>query len=122
WLKKRACTPSTRVFDDMTGSSTKLLNIIALLSMTAVGVALISQHVFAMPPCAWCVLQRLVFIAIALVCWGGLAITRLGAAATRCLMKRVLAALVFFLSLSGVAAAWYQYTVASAMFSCDLTF
>jgi disulfide bond formation protein DsbB len=50
-----------------------------------VGGALVSQHVFDMQPCPWCVLQRLIFVAIALVCLVGAAIPvlagRVGAAA-----------------------------------------
>ena len=41
---------------------------VAVLSLAAVGAALISQHTFDMQPCPWCVLQRLIFVAIALVC------------------------------------------------------
>ena len=33
-------------------------------SFGAVGAALVSQHVFDMQPCPWCVLQRLIFVAI----------------------------------------------------------
>ena len=41
------------------------LVIIALLSLAAVAAALVSQHMFDMQPCPWCVLQRLIFLAIA---------------------------------------------------------
>ena len=44
----------------------------ALVSVAAVGVALVSQHVFGMEPCPWCILQRVIFLAIALVCLVGL--------------------------------------------------
>jgi disulfide bond formation protein DsbB len=94
----------------------RILRAIALLCLAAVGFALISQHVFGMQPCAWCVLQRLILLAIAAVClltgtgWGSTVVSRLGAA---------LAAL---LALAGGVAAWYQYTVASHSFSCEQTF
>lgn len=89
----------------------------ALLSLAAVAVALVSQHAFDMRPCAWCVLQRLIFIAIALVCWLGLLAGRIAIG-----LRRVAALVAVLLSAGGVAAAWYQYTVAASLFSCDLTF
>ncbi|MYN12203.1 disulfide bond formation protein B [Pusillimonas sp. TS35] len=101
----------------MNTRSVKLLNLIAVLCAAAVAVALISQHVFDMQPCAWCVLQRLVFLVIALVCglgaWAGRHSPTAGKAA---------AGAVVLLSAAGVVAAWYQYTVAANMFSCAQTF
>jgi protein dithiol:quinone oxidoreductase len=84
------------------------------LSLTAVGLALISQHVFGMEPCPWCVLQRLVFVAIALVCG-------LGLLWTTSLGHRVAACLVGALSASGMAAALWQHFVAAASNTCNLT-
>lgn len=101
----------------MNNSTSKLLHIIALLCVAAVAIALVSQHVFGMQPCAWCVLQRFIFLVIALVCWLGLLLGRRSA-----IMGRVTALLAVLLSAGGIAAAWYQYTVAAHMFSCDLTF
>jgi disulfide bond formation protein DsbB len=85
--------------------------VLALVSLGAVGLALISQHVYDMQPCPWCILQRVIFILIAALlllaafvpgraAWVGLA---------------VLAAL------SGVAAALYQHFVAAKSDSCALT-
>lgn len=90
------------------------LNLIALLCLVALGLALVSQHVFNMPPCAWCVLQRLILLVTAVVCLLGNVLP--GPA------KRVVAALAAALSIAGLVAAWYQYTVASEMVSCDRTF
>lgn len=98
-------------------SSRALLHAIAWLSLAAVALALVSQHVFDMRPCAWCVFQRVLFLVIAVVCWATLALPR---AATWAL--RTGALLVSALSVGGVLAAWYQHTVASNMFSCDMTF
>ena len=36
------------------------LGMIALVSLAAVAAALVSQHVFDMQPCPWCVLQRVI--------------------------------------------------------------
>ena len=38
-----------------------------LFCFGAVGIALISQHAFDMPPCAWCVMQRLIYLVIGVV-------------------------------------------------------
>lgn len=93
------------------------LALIATLCLAAVGVALVSQHVFDMAPCAWCVFQRLIYLAIALICIVLKVIGR-GSAGT----VRVAGFLSAALAAAGVAAAWYQYTVASNLFTCDLTF
>ena len=52
---------------------TGLFGAVPLLSFGAIAAALVSQHAFAMDPCPWCVLQRLVFIAIGLCALLGLA-------------------------------------------------
>lgn len=93
----------------------KILNSIALISLLAVAFALFSQHVLDMPPCAWCVLQRLVFIVIAAVCL-------LVNCSNSVIYQKLLTLIACVLSLSGVIAAWYQYSVASVSFSCDMTF
>jgi protein dithiol:quinone oxidoreductase len=82
---------------------------IAVVSLVAVGAALVSQHGYGMEPCPWCILQRLIFVAIALACLIGLA------------ARRVAAAGVLLLALAGVAAALWQHFVAAASNSCVLT-
>lgn len=64
-----------------------------------------------MQPCPWCVLQRVIFLAIA----GVALIDAVGRTGS------VLTAVRGLLSLSGVAAAGWQHTVASASASCALT-
>ena len=81
----------------------------AVVSIAAVGAALVSQHVFGMEPCPWCILQRVTFLAIALACLIGLAVRKLGGA------------LVLLLSLCGVAAALWQHFKAAASSSCAMT-
>ena len=94
--------------------SAKPLIVIAIVCLAAVGAALVSQHMFDMQPCPWCVLQRVVFISIALVCLVGAAIPapagRTGAAL-----------LVGLLVLCGIAAALWQHFKAAASASCNLT-
>ena len=97
-------------------TSKTILRLIALLSFTAVLVALLSQHVFDMRPCAWCVFQRLIYIVIGVVAWFG----SLGAGVP--LLRRLTALTTLLLSAGGILAAWYQYTVAAKLFSCDQTF
>ena len=105
----------------MTASVRRALLSIALLSFVALGIALVSQHIAGMRPCAWCVLQRLILLltgSSALLGWdlvhpGGL----------KALPASIIAALVTgTLSVSGIIAAWYQYSVAALQFSCAQTF
>ncbi|MEI2418330.1 disulfide bond formation protein B [Orrella sp. JC864] len=94
--------------------SRQLLGLAALLCFAALGVALVSQYVFDMPPCAWCVMQRLAYLAIGLLCLLALALDPAP--------RRACAGAGLLLACAGVAAAWYQYSVAANMFSCDQTF
>ncbi|MHA3902614.1 disulfide bond formation protein B [Castellaniella sp. WN] len=96
--------------------SDRLLRLVALLCLAAVGFALISQYAFGMKPCAWCVLQRLILLATAAAC--GLAGMGWGPA----IVRRIGAAVAAILAAGGAVAAWYQYNVASQMFSCAQTF
>lgn len=87
---------------------------IAALCFGAVVVALITQHGFGMEPCPWCVMQRLVFVAIGVV-------ALLGLAWRSALGQRVLPFVLLLLSGSGIAAALWQHFVAAASASCNLT-
>jgi protein dithiol:quinone oxidoreductase len=91
-----------------------LFGLVALVSFGAVGVALVSQHAFGMEPCPWCVLQRLMFLAIGLLAVLGLA-WRSAAAG------RLAAGLGLLLALAGIAAALWQHFVAARSESCNLT-
>jgi disulfide bond formation protein DsbB len=81
----------------------------ALLSLIAVGAALVSQHVYGMEPCPWCILQRVIFLAIALACLVGL------------FARRLAGGLVLLLALCGVGAALWQHFKAAASSSCAMT-
>lgn len=83
---------------------------ILLLSVAALVAALVSQYRFDMQPCPWCVLQRLIFVAIALAALLGLLVHRLPGAL-----------LVVPLAACGIAAALYQHFVAAQSQSCNLT-
>ena len=49
-------------------SAAKLFAVVAVACLAALGAALVSQHVYGMQPCPWCVLQRVIFLAIAAAC------------------------------------------------------
>jgi disulfide bond formation protein DsbB len=91
-----------------------LFALVALACFAAVGAALVSQHVYGMEPCPWCVLQRLVFLAIAAFALLGLVWS--GPAGTR-----VVGTLGLLLAAIGLAAALWQQFVAAQSASCNLT-
>jgi disulfide bond formation protein DsbB len=79
-----------------------------------VAAALHSQYRLDMQPCPWCVLQRAIFLAIALVALPG-SLLRLP------LVRKVSAGLALLLSGCGIAAALWQHFVAAASSSCVQT-
>lgn len=85
------------------------LGSMVLLPLVAVSIALFTQHALGMQPCPWCILQRLIFVAISAASLLGLAWPPGGA---------VLAGL---LAACGIAAALWQHFVAASAESCDLT-
>ena len=94
-----------------------LLGAIGLGSIAALGVALVAQHVFGIEPCPWCVIQRLVLLAVAGVAIAGaFAVSRAPRAAAA-----TAGALLFALAVGGGVAAWYQHTVAAKQLSCAFT-
>ena len=95
------------------GRTTLLLGI-AVISLAAVAVALWTQHALDMQPCPWCVLQRLIFVVIALAALPGLVWRRV-------FVQVPSALLVLALALAGVAAALWQHFVAAVSSSCNMT-
>ena len=95
-------------------SASKLFAGVGLACLAAVGAALVSQHVYGMQPCPWCVLQRVIFLGVAIAC--GLGLLWRGARG-----RTVAAGLGLLLALSGVAAALWQHFQAAASASCNLT-
>ena len=96
-------------------NTTRLLLAMAALCVAAVGIALVSQHVFDMQPCPWCILQRIIYLSIAALCL-------IGAAVSAGLVRRGIGVLTLLLALGGGASALYQDLVASKSASCNLTF
>ena len=95
-------------------SSPALLAAALVLSLAAIGAALVSQHVFDMQPCPWCVLQRVIFAAIALATLPGLLLRQRWSRLTSGTLMLVMAG-------CGVAAALWQHLVAASSVSCNLT-
>ncbi len=87
---------------------------IALLSILGVAAALTGQYAYDMRPCPWCILQRVLFILIALL--------SLVAASARSRPTHLLqAGVVIVLAALGSSAALYQHFVAAKSDSCALT-
>jgi protein dithiol:quinone oxidoreductase len=93
---------------------------IAALAAAALALAFGSQHLLGMEPCPWCIVQRLIVIAIAVLALGSSILISSRAALARTL-GAVAAAGVFTLGVLGAVAAWHQHTVASQQLSCAFT-
>ena len=91
----------------------QVLVIIGLVSLGAVGVALLAQYAFGMEPCPWCVLQRLIYIVVGVLALLGAALPGIA--------RRLVVGLAFLVALSGVATALYQQLHAVNEQSCDLS-
>ena len=85
-----------------------------VISLAAVGAALYTQHVWGMQPCPWCVLQRVIFVALALAALPAL-VLRLRPA------QLLSGGLMLLLALCGMGAALWQHFVAASSSSCKLT-
>jgi len=95
-------------------SAAQRLAVVAALCIVSVALALVAQHGFDMQPCPWCILQRVIFLAIAVVC--------IAAALWPVRVARlVLTGVALALALGGVAAAIFQHEVAAKLGSCNLT-
>jgi disulfide bond formation protein DsbB len=91
-----------------------LLRLIAITCLVAVGAAVYLQYTFDWRPCPWCILQRVIFVAIAVLC--------LIASALKSVKARVgLVVATLVLSVLGVASALWQHFMAAKSTSCSLT-
>ncbi len=88
----------------------------ALVSIAALAAALVAQYQFDIKPCPWCVMQRGIFLLIAVVSGLGWLLRRFTAAQVISLL------LVGALGVAGLLAAGYQHEVAAKLASCDMTF
>ncbi len=85
---------------------------IAAACVAGVVAALLAQYRLDMRPCPWCIVQRLIYVVIAVVCIVGALERRL---------QRPAALLTVLLAGLGIASAIWQHFVAAKQFSCDLT-
>jgi protein dithiol:quinone oxidoreductase len=92
----------------------RLLSLALLISLLAFGIALYTQHALDMQPCPWCILQRIIMLAIA-------ALALLGLLWRRRAVVLAAAAGMAALAVCGIAAALWQHFVASQSSSCKLT-
>jgi disulfide bond formation protein DsbB len=93
---------------------TRIFALAALACAGAVSAGLVTQHVYDMQPCPWCILQRLIFVLIGLIAvLGMLWRSRAGILSSAFAMDLLAAA--------GVAAALWQHFVAASSSSCNLT-
>jgi protein dithiol:quinone oxidoreductase len=96
-------------------SPRRLPLLMAAACVLAVGTAVVLQQVFDYRPCPWCILQRMIFLTIALLC--------IATALSPWRRLRIgLNAITLALAVLGISAAVYQHEVAAKMFSCNLTF
>lgn len=93
----------------------QILRLISIFSFGSVAVALISQYVYDMQPCAWCVFQRLLYLIIGVV---ALAVVLLKPGRSGLFLG---AASIAAIAVAGVTAAIYQEKVAANTFSCAQT-
>jgi protein dithiol:quinone oxidoreductase len=77
--------------------------------------ALVSQHVFDMQPCPWCIIQRIAYLLVGIFALLSQFATQSSLRARAPLLLAGLAAL------GGLAAALYQHFVAAATSSCAFT-
>lgn len=87
--------------------------ILGTVCLVAVGFALVSQHVFDMRPCPWCILQRIVYLVLALLAFVGAALGQRASIKT--------AGLFALLSMVGIGMAGYQHLVAAPADSCGIS-
>jgi disulfide bond formation protein DsbB len=92
-----------------------LLVVVAVVCLAAVSAALVTQHLYDMQPCPWCVLQRLEFVLVAVVALVGAVVPARG-------VQRAASAGAGLLALAGIATALWQHFVAASSTSCNLTF
>ncbi len=84
---------------------------LALACFALVGAALVSQHVYDMQPCPWCILQRVIFLVVGLLLLAGAWLPG----------RPLFAGGAILFALSGIATALYQHFVAAKSSSCNLT-
>ena len=91
----------------------QVLAIVGVLALAAVAIAVTAQYVFDMQPCPWCVLQRFIYIVVAVLAFAGALLSNTA--------RRVAIGLALLGALSGLASALWQQLAAVNENSCDLS-
>ena len=89
--------------------------LIAVVAWGGVAAALVSQHVFGLEPCPWCIIQRLAYLLVGVFALLSLLATQNSLWARAPLLLAAVAAI------GGFAASMYQHLVAAATSSCAFT-
>jgi disulfide bond formation protein DsbB len=92
----------------------RFLAAMAIVCFAAVAAALVSQYAFDMQPCPRCILQRVIFFVLGVLCVAGAATAAPAA-------RKGIAGAAFVLAGLGAAAAVWQHAVAAKSTSCALT-
>ena len=91
----------------------QVLTIVGVLALAAVAVAVTAQYAFDMQPCPWCVLQRFIYIVVAVLAFAGALLSRTP--------RRIAIGLALLGALSGLASALWRQLAAVNENSCDLS-
>ncbi len=96
-------------------SHTKTAGLVFLLAWGGVAAALVSQHAFALEPCPWCIVQRLLYLVAGVFALASMPIRQ------RAGVARALLGVAALASIGAIAAALYQHLVAAQTGSCAFT-
>jgi disulfide bond formation protein DsbB len=91
----------------------QVLTVVGVLALAAVAIAVTAQYAFDMQPCPWCVLQRFIYIVVAVLAFAGALLSHSA--------RRVAIGLALLGALSGLASALWQQLAAVSENSCDLS-
>ena len=86
---------------------------IPIFSLFTVSLALFHQHFLGMEPCAWCILQRFIFISIFIISIPGVFIDK---------VRKATILLALPLVSSGIVVAIYQIFIAAKSTDCAISF
>lgn len=97
--------------DDFNGENNIWLFFIAIFSFIVVGIAIVMQHFYNYQPCAWCVLQRFIFLIIGIISFIGFVFK----------VNVFTPIITFIIACIGQVVAGYQFFIASKSFDCNLS-
>ncbi len=89
--------------------------LIAIVAWGGVGAALISQHLFGLQPCPWCIAQRIAYLLVGFFAVLSILATQVS------VWARIPLAVAGLAAAAGLAGALYQHLVAAQTSSCAFT-